>query len=151
MKRDRKQFYIAHPLPSKAKIRKWEIDCEIKLGIILINPFYNRWGEEYQFEKATGKITRYEADAKAIVERDLNLISKSDGVIAIIDGNLSYGTIQEMVYAKLFKKPLFIVVTNGEENHPWFRYHATKIFTSFEDLERELAKYVNGQKNESSK
>jgi len=103
------------------------------------------WGNEYQFELASGKATRYTADAKIIIERDLDLISKSDGVVAVIDGNLSYGTIQEMVYAKLFKKPLFLIVTNGEANHPWFRYHADKIFTSFADLEKELAKYVNGE------
>jgi len=31
-----------------------------------------------------------------------------------------------------------MVVTNGNAKHPWFRYHATQIFTSFLDLEKHL-------------
>ncbi|MBU0959639.1 MAG: hypothetical protein KKB31_06860 [Nanoarchaeota archaeon] len=142
-KKGKVSFYIAHPRPSKDKVRQWQLDCEIRTGVILINPFFDMWGNEEIHENATGKVTRYEADAAMIVNRDLKLLSKSDGVIILIDGNLSYGSIQEMVYAKLFKKPLFLVVTNGEENHPWFRYHADKIFTNFKDLEIELVKFSN--------
>jgi len=116
------KFYLAHP--------------ELNTGVIFINPFFDNNSWEKTVNK--GKQDRYDADAKPIIEADLKLISKSDGVVAVVDGNFSYGTICELVYAKIFYKPLYMVVTNGNAKHPWFRYHATQIFTSFLDLEKHL-------------
>jgi len=139
-----RSFYIAHPLPSKHKVRQWQLDVELKVGAIFINPFYDEWGEAIKLEKSS---SRYEVNAQWLVERDLNLIAKSDGIIAIIDGNMSYGTIMEIVYAKLFKKPVFLVITNSESKHPWFRYHADKIFSNFKELEEHIIKTNIQRKN----
>ena len=56
----------------------------------------------------------------------------------MVNDKRSYGTIQEMVYSHIFKKPNYCLVTNGHENHPWIRYHSTKIFTKLKDLEKFL-------------
>ena len=41
----------------------------------------------------------------------------------------------EIVYARLYNKPVYLVVTNGQEGHPWLTYHATRVFTSREAFE----------------
>jgi len=146
MARKSKAIYLAHPFNSRKEIRSWEKKIlkeypEIKF----INPFYNKKsiekfnlndvsGEEYY--KKLGKDFFYQ-----IVENDLDLIGSSDMVLAIVNRSLSYGTIMEMVYAHLHCKELFIICTNGHYNHPWFRYHATKIFKSFEEFEIWLKKH----------
>jgi nucleoside 2-deoxyribosyltransferase len=130
------KFYLAHPLASKDKVRIWQLKCELQTGVLFTNPFFDLDSWEKKINKTKQK--RYEADATPIIETDLQLMGKCDGVIAIIDGNFSYGTICEAIYAKVFKKPLFMVITNGNAKHPWFRYHADKIFTKFEDLEKYL-------------
>ena len=144
------RFYLAHPFLSQDKIKKWQHSVELKTGILFINPFTHpeSWEEQKSFQKTSPKNRNsYKFAVKKLVETDLRFISKSDGVVAVVDGNLSYGTIQEMVYAKVFKKHLFVIITNGEENHPWFRYHADKIFTSFKDLEKELIRLNHSCKN----
>lgn len=42
----------------------------------------------------------------------------------------------EMVYAKIvFGKPVYTIVTNGKEKHPWLRQHSDRVFASFADFE----------------
>ena len=60
-------------------------------------------------------------------------------MVAIVNGDLSYGTIQEMVYATLSDVPVYAIVTNGHEKHPWLVYHSTQIFTSREEFEEFLS------------
>ena len=49
---------------------------------------------------------------------------------------ISYGTIMEIVYAKINNKPVYSLITNGHDNHPWLKYHSKKIFTTFVGLEK---------------
>ena len=55
---------------------------------------------------------------------------------------VSYGTLMEIVYAHSMDKKIYIVVLNGHEQHPWIQYHATKVFTSFEDLDHYIRYYL---------
>jgi hypothetical protein len=71
------------------------------------------------------------------------LIFTSDGIIAIIDGSISYGTLHEMVYAHLYGKKVFAVITNGHIGHPWLRHHSTKAFVDLDGLEDFLIGYVD--------
>ena len=59
-------------------------------------------------------------------------------MIANVTGDISYGTIQEIVYAYLYNKPVYLIVTNGHEQHPWLTYHSTQVFTSREQFEEFL-------------
>lgn len=133
-------LYLAHPFDSRKSIRKWELKVEKKIDIDLINPFYDNPSRNDVLDIDAGRMERYEVSPVLIVERDLKLIGESDGVIAIIDGSLSYGTIMEIVYATIYIKPVFIVVTNGHIKHPWLQYHATESFESLHELRRWLNK-----------
>lgn len=142
MKIEKLELYLAHPFDSRFKIRKWELKFERRTGIILINPFYDITRKDI-VPIDSGRAERYEKlIPKELVERDLNNIKKANGLVGLITGDLSYGTIMEIVYNKLLndvKKnefhPNYLIVTNGHENHPWLRYHSTKLFTNLKDFE----------------
>ncbi|MBN2458682.1 hypothetical protein JXB28_00200 [Candidatus Woesearchaeota archaeon] len=130
-------YYLAHPFLSREKIREWELGFEQRAGIKLVNPFYDIIRDDVALIDS-GKEKRGEREPAIIVERDLYAISKvRKGVIAVIDGSSSQGTIMEIVYAKkLFQKEVLSIITNGDHDRPWLRYHSDRIFTSFEGFER---------------
>lgn len=137
----RNYIYLAHPFNSRTKIKKFGDKLQKKLKRVrIVNPFYNEHTHEV-FTKSDKSNADYYAklNSKSIVESCLALISHSDYMVAVIDGALSYGTIQEIVYANLWKIPVFIVCTNGQSEHPWLQYHASEMFTSYKALEEFLA------------
>jgi nucleoside 2-deoxyribosyltransferase len=135
------ELYLAHPLDNRKQIREWELAFEKMTGINLINPFYDIVRTDIELIDLGRERYKF-SSAKEIVERDTGFIKNktTDGTLAFITGALSYGTIMEMVYTKLYKKNLFTVVTNGHENHPWLKYHSDKIFKSKEDFENWISK-----------
>ncbi len=139
-------YYLAHPTKSSKEIRKWELKIEDKFNISLVNPFFEgQYPEKLEIEKiykesGYNKITKEQAEW--IVINDIELIKNSYGVIAIIDGNISYGTIIEIRIAHENNKRIFLICTNGQENHAWLKFHATKIFTSFREFENYIE--ING-------
>lgn len=137
------KLYLAHPFDSRHKIRKWELRIEKMTGIELVNPFFDieRPDEGIIYNPKTTREERYAIDetyATVLVERDIEQIKNCDGIIAIVDGSRSYGTIQEMVYAKIMDKHCLAMISNGQSGHPWLRYHSAMIFESLENLERFL-------------
>lgn len=147
------RFYLAHPFDSRYRMRSWELRVEEELGIEIMNPFFDSPRPDQEIidnlentlSALTSREDRYgltDEETKDLVFRDLYLISSCVGLIAIIDGSLSYGTIQEMVYATLYRIPVFALVTNGHSGHPWLRYHSTKIFEDLNQLEYHLGGYV---------
>jgi len=145
------RYYLAHPFNSRHKMREWELEIEKKFNIDIINPFFDvERNDKDVIENKANTLTsqstrkdRYGLDdyeVNELVERDLDLIQSCNGIIAIVDGSLSYGTIQEMVYAHLNKLNVYSVISNGHVGHPWLRYHSHKVFESLEDLEKELHK-----------
>ncbi len=129
-----KKGYLAHPFDTRNSIRIWQPKFEKATGIKLVNPFYDLERTDV-IEIDEHRAARYEKlDPVKLVERDLAAILDAVFVVAFVTGALSYGTIQEIVYAYLAGKPVFIIVTNGHENHPWLVYHATKVFTSAGDF-----------------
>jgi len=144
--KEKKKYYMGHPFDSRFKMREWELEIEKELDIEIINPFFDveRDDREVIDEKdvtldtqATRK-DRYglsDEECEELVGRDVDLIAESDGMITIIDGSLSYGTIQEMVYAfEIHKKLVYSVISNGHIGHPWLRRHSTKTFETLEQL-----------------
>jgi len=132
------KLYLAHPFDSRHSIREWELITEVKFELELVNPFYDL-GRSDVDPIDDGRHERYERlDPEALVSRDIEAIGNSDGVIAFVNGELSYGTIMEVVYAHLLNLPVYAVVTNGHHDHPWLRYHATEIFKTVQELENHL-------------
>jgi len=127
-------FYLSHPWKSRAYVRKWELNIEKQTGITLLNPFYDEPRREVD-EIDNGTREEYDLDPYMIVQRDIAAIRRCEGVVAIIDGGTSYGTIMEIVYAFSMGKPVYLICTNGQEKHPWLRYHCLTIFTSFKEFE----------------
>jgi len=138
----KEEYYLAHPFDSRKEVREWELGFEKRTGINLLNPFYDAPCRTDVEKIDAGRQERYEkVDENELVQRDVSHIKKRGvkGIIALINGDLSYGTIQEMVYAKIIcKKKVYSVITNGHENHPWLKYHSTKVFLNKEQLEEFL-------------
>lgn len=135
------KLYLAHPFDTRHRIREWELWIEEKTGIEIVNPFFDVERNDKELIDSEGatleseytRERRYgitDAQASAIVNRDVAQIAKCDGIIAIVDGSLSYGTIQEMVYAKALGKFCLSMISNGQARHPWLRHHSTVVFES---------------------
>ena len=138
-------MYLAHPFSSRHRMREWELEMEKDGNLDIVNPFFDVVREDKDIidEKSVTLTTlatrkdRYgltDAQCATLVERDISLIENSDALVAIVDGSLSYGTIQEMVYATLCGLPIYAVISNGHIGHPWLRYHSTKTFATLEEL-----------------
>lgn len=133
--------YLAHPVLTRKYVREWELEIEKKYNIDLINPFYDVGGPECENIRRLDNgeslklFFKYE---QYLVHRDIATIANSDFLIAVIDGSTSYGTIMEICYAHQLHKPVYLIITNGEENHSWLKFHSTKIYTSFISFEEDL-------------
>lgn len=131
-------LYLAHPFDSRAHWRRWELLVERDFGVEIINPFYDEGRDDVErFDR--GELTRSSLMLDRIVPQDLQHIKRGGGVIAVVDGATSYGTIMEIVYATLFGKPVYLICTNGLGDHMWLAWHATSIFTSAGDFVAWLA------------
>jgi hypothetical protein len=80
------------------------------------------------------KVGGFSWDTNEIVDLDLFDINRSTLVLAeLMDESYPYiGTLQEMVYAKLYRKPIIVFANAYRAGHPWVQYHATKIFDSYD-------------------
>jgi len=137
MKIEKIKWYLAHPCSSRKYVREWELQFEAKTGIELMNPFYDLGkGDDGRFLD-THEENEFKEDFREVVNKDLDAIYSGRGILAVIDGNKSIGTFQEMVYANLAGKPVLAVITDGREKHEWIRYHSRKILTRFDDPEIE--------------
>jgi nucleoside 2-deoxyribosyltransferase len=133
-----KVYYLAHPFDSRIDMRVWELGLESRYDIEIINPFYDMPRNDV-VSVDEGRRGRYEKIIPAdIVSRDVSCIARSDGVIAYVNGDLSYGTIMEIVYAHVLAKEVYLICTNGHAAHPWLAYHSTEMFESREGFKAYL-------------
>ena len=103
--------------------------------IKLLNPFYDRDRPEMK-EIDEGLRDRYDVPPKDIVESDLDTIDGADGVFAWIDENVKYGTSMEVFYASVtLALPVVLLVTNGDEKHPWLQYCSDYIAKDHKQLQ----------------
>jgi nucleoside 2-deoxyribosyltransferase len=138
-------FYLAHPFDSRNIIRGVQKTWEREFGIKFLNPFFNIVRDDVK-EIDEGRAGRYEKlNPVELVARDLAAVQQCHGMLAFVTGDLSYGTIMEIVYARQMGKPVYIVVLNGHQDHPWLRVHATRVFAGYGDVEEWLRE--NFQKN----
>lgn len=69
---------------------------------------------------------------KEIVQNDIDLINECDFVVSYIQ-KLTAGTLMEVVYAYLNKKPIYVITDKENiKNDIWIKYHTKKFFNSIE-------------------
>jgi len=136
------KFYLAHPFDARKWVRKWELEIEAAGNVELLNPFYDQPNRTDVERIDAGRAQRYEElIASDLVRKDLAYMLLADGLVGLVTGDLSYGTIMEIVYANIFDLPVYLAVTNGEEKHPWLRQHSDVIFTSSDAMKHFLTHY----------
>ena len=126
-------FYLAHSFPLRNNMRKWQMMMEGTFNIEFLNPFYNNKYEREEMETLdTIKSKREQKEymkswsldkCSGIVENDLSLIRKSDGIVAYFE-TPSIGTSQEIIMAALVYRVPVYIITNDCLYHPWIRYLA---------------------------
>ncbi len=128
------KLYLAHPFDSRRDMRLEQEIFEKATGIKLINPFYDIHREDI-IAIDEGRAERSAVcDPVEIVERDVEAIMNSDGILAIINGKQSVGTMMEIVYScVVFNLPTYIVCSDGQHLHPWLQYHGCGVFESMEE------------------
>jgi len=131
-----KRYYFAHPWPSREAVRQKELEWESRYEIEIVNPFFDLNRDDVAAIDEL-RITRRQLDCHTLVQRDLIAILSSDAVIAYINGDVSYGTIMEIFWAWVCHKPVYLIITNGNDDHPWLRECAEEIFLSFDEFEQE--------------
>lgn len=168
MKRNKKYrsiFYIAHTFSERIFVRDKLIPRLHKLGIETINPFYESdgsWKESrpevrmadqmaeggIEPERAAKFIKRVRANYENIVDTDLDLIYKSDGIICYMPEGSTGSTCEIWTCGGVFKwlekrgymnhmleqfmgKPVFLITTSSRLlMHPWIKYACRKVFRS---------------------
>ena len=107
------RIYLAHP--REEWIREEELAFEKKYGIDLINPYHDQ------------------PPGGDIVTNDIELIRDSDAVLVVTTTAQMIGAFMEMVYAKMFGKPVYLIDRKGVAENMWIRYHTTIEFEDFDD------------------
>ena len=121
-------YYLAHSLSKRKQIRKWQLSIEGRFNIKFYNPFYNNQYERAEIEKLDKMRTKKEMrefqqswdveTCKKIVDIDLSLVRKSDGVVSYFK-HPTIGTCQEIIMAAyVYHIPVYIIA-GDYRYHPW--------------------------------
>lgn len=120
------KLYLAHAYFNRKLIRKYEL-AVLKKYFETINPFYDI---EIKYDKK---------NYKKIIHGDVLTILKSDVILVFLDSTQTFGTSMEMVYAKAYQKPIFVICKNKKiTDNPWIKYHSTKIYKTKEEFIKEM-------------
>lgn len=148
----RLKLYVAHSLAHRAKIRKTQLEIESKYNVKLVNPFYEFVREEITVldqiiskkDRELYKSIWSEEDCQDIVEMDLEMIRKCDGLLVFLAPNEALiGTSMEIQFAHILGMRIF-VITQNYRFHPWIRFYSTQIFDNITSFKEWLKK--NGYK-----
>ena len=126
-----RKYYLAHSCLLIKQVRRWELKIQGRYNVDLVNPF-NR--NEFENVKLLATLrTRKRLSAymqtlddevcKKIVEHDLELLRKCDGLVAVFNIPTA-GTMMEIFCAAwLYRVPVYII--GGDEiAHPWIKHMA---------------------------
>ena len=169
-------FYIAHTFSERIFVRDKLIPKLQKMGFATLNPFYNPDGSwkkgrpevnmadqmaegGIEPERAAKFIKRVRANYENIVDTDLDLIYKADGIIAYMPEGSTGSTCEIWTCGGVFKwlekrghvnhaleqfmgKPVFLITTSSRLlMHPWIKYACRKVVRS----PRTLLKYLKDE------
>jgi nucleoside 2-deoxyribosyltransferase len=121
-------LYLAHSFTCLKKVRAWQLIIEGKYNIELINPFYTNAYESTEELTSIGTkvaLDKYQGELSIemchnIMNKDLELIRKSDGIIAYFE-TFTAGTIMEIFAAAyIYRIPVYII-SHNHGNHCWLR------------------------------
>jgi len=124
-------IYLSHPYyyQKEGKVIEQKL---IKLGFKVVNPF------DYESREYYGTIK----EARKIVNKDLELISKSDIIVALVPFPTVGVSMEIRIAYAEFNKPVYVLTTFSQKLHPWLKVHSTKMFTSERSLFRSLKKLL---------
>ena len=135
---ENKKFYLAHPFESREYVLKWQEKLLEKVAIEIINPLHSEdLYENYnKMNKSEKYLRKLKEPAREIVRRDKRLMRKADGLIGIVNEVESHGTTMKIEHAWDLRKPVYLIITNDDHEHPWFYHSSDECFTTFEKFDR---------------
>lgn len=132
-------LYLAHTFDLRYEMRNWQKGFERRNPEIeFLNPFfYKGTCEKFKHGDRNGReyYQHIASIGTKLVEQDIRFIAQSDGVVSVLK-EWSAGTLMEMVWGFVMHKPVYSVIMNGQEEHPFIKYHSKKVFTNLRDFER---------------
>ena len=144
-----KTLYLAHSFQCLTKVRQWQLMMQGKYNLNFKNPFFNNPHEnieDLQNLKTKKSLKEYLRNLTiemcyGIVENDLELIRKSDGLVSYFD-YATIGTCQEIIMAAyVYHIPVYII-TKKDFHHPWLRTLADFISGGIFKTRSDFKKYV---------
>lgn len=136
-------FYLAHPLSLRHKVRD-ELQVPLQeLNYSVHNPFYSKGLQPRQDVAIidAGRSKLYDISperAQEIVKGDLDAIDSAEALLVYIP-RPGIGTPMELFYAShVLGKKTFIVTTENYLRHPWIQTYGTVIRDNIEDIIRAI-------------
>lgn len=140
--------------------REYVSDELVEMGVIVFNPYHKPFikdvqeGPEVRKKLKQARINQdydfLSQKMKEIRIYDLNLVDRSDFLIACINPNVaSWGSAEEIVTGVRMKKPIFLAVVGGKQNCPdWIfgMFPHKYIYDSPEDIVTVLKSIDRGAK-----
>ena len=102
-----------------------------KMSVIVFNPYHKPFLKDIQESDVVRveiadlmeheKYEQVQERMKEIRAYDLNLVDRSDFIVAYIDPTVpTFGSVEELVTAVRMKKPTFIVIEGGKKKTPYW-------------------------------
>ena len=145
------RIYLAHSFHLMVEAKE-EVEPLLAAHFEVLNPFEKRYDRLKEYVGRSTYSLHKTSDPSQIVETDLNLISKSDGVFVYnIDGTTT-GSTMEIAYGHgFYRLPVVAVVPRKKLYHPWLQYHCKIVTTSVNKAIQSLVKHFENQPNGGSK
>lgn len=157
-----KRSYIAGPIEFDASGVNWRTEPKNVLRnhfqIDLIDPFEDpkqQWTEQIAKAKKDQDLDTIVKISKAFVRKDLNLVDRSDFIIAYVPPIRTVGTIHEIINSNNAKKPTLLVTGTGNitDVPVWFfGFISTEfMFGTWDDLYNYLDEVNDGKHQDNDR
>ena len=158
----RTKTYLAGPMQYKNG-EGWRDKVQSKLekmGVVVFSPYHKPFMKDIQEDDNARKHIKElieENNYDEVVDRmrmvrsyDLNLVDRSDFIIAYIDPQTpTFGTVEELVTAVRMKRPTFIAIEGGKDKCPFWifgMFPHKYIYNSLEDIISIIRRINSGEK-----
>jgi hypothetical protein len=136
--KERARLYFAHPAADRKELREREIDMECRLGIELLNPFYDvKCSDIIELDPGIRKPCQGINDPNKIVMRDLEAIKSCEGLLAVIPKDRPMiGASMEIFYNSfvLGRDTYLIIEDEGLFGHPWLVKNSVARFKNADEF-----------------
>lgn len=142
-------FYLAHPMNKRHKVRD-ELQKPLQeLGYVVKNPFYDEDLQPRQdvADIDAGRVKPYDSlpsRAKDIVQGDLAAIDEAESIIAYLP-KPGIGTSMELFYASHVKNKYTFVATGKDYlRHPWIQTYSSVLNETLQETIAAIWEEDNG-------